>query len=148
MSHHDAAEPLHADALSASLTVRDLATSVGWYLDVLGFQVDREIVSGGALRAVALRAGAVRLLLNQDDGAKGVDREKGAGFSLMLTTRQSVDDIAARIASRGGTLVTEPAEMPWGVRAFRVRDPDGFSFAISSPSPRAPDRTIHEELVS
>ena len=126
-------QPLHAEALSASLTVRDLAASVAWYRNALGFQVEREMAPAGTLRAVALRAGAVRLLLNQDDGAKGTEREKGAGFSLMLTTRQRVDVIADRIKAHGGTLVTEPADTPWGARAFRVRDPDGFAFAISSP---------------
>ena len=128
------AEALHAEALSASLTVRDLAASVAWYRDALGFRVEREMAApGGTRRAVALSAGAVRLLLNQDDGAKGSEREKGAGFSLMLTTRQSVDVIADRIKAHGGILVTEPADTPWGARAFRVRDPDGFAFAISSP---------------
>jgi len=27
---------------------------------------------------------------------------------------------------------TEPVDTPWGVRMFRLRDPDGFRFAISS----------------
>ena len=133
MTDDTVAERLHADTLSASLTVRDIHASLAWYRDVLGFDVDREITRDGALRGAAVRAGGVRLLLNQDDGAKGVDRAKGAGFSLMLTTRQSVDAIAARIKAHGGLLVTEPADMPWGARAFRVRDPDGFAFAISSP---------------
>jgi len=133
MSDHAAVDQLHADALSASLTVRDLAASVAWYRDALGFAVEREMTRDGALRAVALRAGEVRLLLNQDDGAKGFDRVKGAGLSLMLTTRQRVDDVAARIRAYGGELVSEPADQPWGARVFRVRDPDGFALAISSP---------------
>ena len=125
-------EPLDAESLSASLTVRDVRASVAWYRDALGFEVDREMVRDGVLRGVAIRAGSVRLLLNQDDGAKGTDRVKGAGFSLMLTTRQRVDDIANRIKANGGSLVSEPADMPWGARVFRVRDPDGFAFAVSS----------------
>jgi uncharacterized glyoxalase superfamily protein PhnB len=55
-----------------------------------------------------------------------------AGFSLQLTTTQSVDQVAQRIKAHGGTLVTEPADMPWGARVFRVQDTDGFKFAISS----------------
>ena len=133
MPDHDSAEGLQADSLSASLTVRDIDACLAWYRDAVGFSVDREIIREGKLRAVAVRAGGVRLLLNQDDGAKGVDRPKGAGFSLMITTRQNVDAIAARIRAHGGSLVTEPADMPWGARAFRVQDPDGFAFAISSP---------------
>ena len=134
MTDHDPAARLHADTLSASLTVRDIHASLAWYRDVLGFDVDREMSRDGSLRAVALRAGPVRLLLNQDDGAKGFERVKGAGFSLMLTTRESVDAIAARIQAHGGSLDSEPADMPWGARVFRVHDPDGFAFAISSPS--------------
>ena len=125
-------ESFLAREMTASLTVKDLQKSLAWYRDLLGFTVDREIERDGKLRAVALKAGAIRILLNQDDGARGFDRVKGEGFSLQFITTQSVDDIANRIKSGGGALETEPADMPWGVRAFRVRDPDGFKFAISS----------------
>jgi len=125
-------ESFHARALTASLTVKDLHKSVAWYRDVVGFTVDREHERDGKLRAVSIVAGNVRLLLNQDDGAKGWDRTKGEGFSLQFITTQSVDDLANRIRSAGGTLETEPADMPWGVRMFRVRDPDGFRFAFSA----------------
>ena len=125
-------ESFRAREMTASLTVKDLQKSVAWYRDLLGFTVDREIERDGKLRGVALKAGAIRILLNQDDGARGFDRVKGEGFSLQFITTQSVDDIANRIKSHGGSLETEPADMPWGVRAFRVRDPDGFKFAISS----------------
>ena len=125
-------ESFRAREMTASLTVKDLQKSVAWYRDLLGFTVDREIERDGKLRGVALKAGAIRILLNQDDGARGFDRVKGEGFSLQFITTQSVDDIANRIKSGGGALETEPADMPWGVRAFRVRDPDGFKFAISS----------------
>lgn len=125
-------ESLRASALGASLTVKDLRRSVAWYRDVVGFTVDQEMERDGTLRAVALKAGAVRILLNQDDGAKGWERTKGEGFSLMLTTSQSVDEIAARIRERGGALEKEPADMPWGARVFALRDPDGFRWAVSS----------------
>ena len=126
-------ESFRARALSNSLTVKDLEQSVAWYRDVLGFTVDQRYEREGTLRAVALKAGAIRILLNQDDGAKGWDRTKGEGFSVQFTTAQSVDDIANRIKSKGGTLLTEPADMPWGVRMFRLVDPDGYKIAISRP---------------
>jgi uncharacterized glyoxalase superfamily protein PhnB len=128
-------EAFRARELTASLTVNDLQKSVAWYRDAMGFIVDREIERGGKVTGVAVKAGAVRILLNQDDGKKGANRTKGEGFSLQLITAQSVDDIAMRIKDRGGVLDTEPADMPWGVRMFRVRDPDGFRFAISSERP-------------
>lgn len=121
-----------ARSLSTSLTVKDLQASLAWYRDVVGFTVSQQHEREGVVRAVSLSAGAVQLLLNQDDGAKGMDRVKGEGFSLMFTTSQDVDAIAKGIAERGGTLDSEPADMPWGARVFRLRDPDGFRLVISS----------------
>jgi uncharacterized glyoxalase superfamily protein PhnB len=125
-------EPFLARTLSASLTVRDLEKSLAWYQDVVGFTVDRKYEREGKLTAVALKAGDVLLLIGQDDGAKGWDRVKGEGFSLLITTDQNVDEIANRIKELGGTLESEPSDMPWGPRVFRLQDPDGFKFAISS----------------
>lgn len=125
-------ETLRGRALMASLTVNDLQKSLAWYRDVVGFVVDQQYEFEGQLRAVRLKAGVVNLLINQDNGAKGWDRKKGEGISLNLTTAQDVDAIAGRIKERGGTLESEPADMPWGARVFRVKDPDGFILAISS----------------
>ncbi|MDQ6635050.1 MAG: VOC family protein [Gemmatimonadota bacterium] len=135
--HTERAQPesFRAVSLSASLTVKDVKRSVAWYRDAIGFTVDREYERDGRVLSVALKAGAVRILLNHDDGAKGLDRAKGEGFSLMLTTTQSVDEVAKRIKASGTTLITEPTDMPWGARAFRVQDPDGFKLAISSERP-------------
>jgi uncharacterized glyoxalase superfamily protein PhnB len=114
------------------LTVKDLAASLAWYTDVAGFAVDQKHEREGKLVAVSLKAGDVRVLINQDNGAKGWDRVKGEGFSMMITVDQSVDEIANRIKAAGGTLETEPTDMPWGKRIFRMLDPDGFKIAISS----------------
>lgn len=132
-STEQAQSALPGQSLAASLTVRDLDASVAWYTGALGFAVDRRMERDGKVSSVALRAGDVRILLNQDDGAKGLERAKGEGFSLMITTSGSVDEVAERIRAHGGTLDSEPADMPWGVRAFRVRDPDGYRLAVSSP---------------
>ena len=128
----DQHEPFHAVSLAASLTVKDLPRSMAWYRDVLHFTVDQQMERDGKVRAVAVKAGAVRILLNQDDGAKGANRITGVGLSLMLTTTQNIDTLAAQIKSHGGVLESEPADMPWGARVFRLQDPDGFKFVISS----------------
>jgi uncharacterized glyoxalase superfamily protein PhnB len=118
-------------SLSASLTVNDLEKSVAWYQDILGFTISRRHERDGKPVAVSLIAGTVRLLLTQDDGARG-QRAKGEGFSLQITTAQNVDELAQRIKARGVTLDLEPTDMPHGARVFRLHDPDGFKFAISS----------------
>ena len=125
-------DALQALSISVSLTVKDLPKSLAWYVDVVGFTVDRKYEREGKLRAVALKSGPVRILLGQDDGAKGWDRVKGEGFSFRITTDQNIDEMARRIKERGGILDSEPADMSWGVRMFRLRDPDGFKLTFSS----------------
>jgi len=119
--------------------VNDLPRSLAWYRDVVGFTVDREHARDGVLRAVSLKAGNVRILLGQDDGARGWDRAKGEGFSLQITTSQSVDWIADRIRERGGEIEMEPTDTSWGTRVMRLRDPDGFRLVVSS-EPKATER--------
>ena len=115
------------------MTVRDIQRSVAWYRDVVGFVVDREHERERTLVAVSLRAGDVRVLLTQDDGARGPDRQKGEGVSLQLTTdRGVIDEVAGRIKGVGGALDTEPADTPWGARVVRFRDPDGFKLVVTS----------------
>jgi catechol 2,3-dioxygenase-like lactoylglutathione lyase family enzyme len=130
-------EPLHGDSLDASLTVTDLERSATWYTTILGFAVDRRHERDGRLMAVSLKAGAVRLLLTQDDGARGPDRSRGEGLSLRITTRQDIDALAASITAQGVTLDTEPMTAH-RYRIFRLHDPDGFRFTVSSPDPGWP----------
>ena len=122
-----------ATALTESITVADIQKSMAWYRDILGFEVQQQYEREGAVRAVALQAGDVRIMLNQDDGAKGLDRKKGEGMSLQFITNGSVDDVASRVRASGATIDVEPADMPWGVRMLRLRDPDGFKLVFSSP---------------
>lgn len=124
--------PLVAESLAVSFTVVDVRLGAAWYCDVLGFTVDREHEREGRVIAVSLRAGTVRILLSQDNGAKGPERQKGEGFSVQITTRQNIDALAARAKHAGAVLDTEPADV-LGARVFRLRDPDGFRIVISSP---------------
>ena len=124
-----APEKFHG-ATTVSLTVRDILKSADWYQNVVGFGVDRAVEREGRLVFVALKAGHVRLHLNQDDGAKGWDRIKGLGFSINIWTTEDIDAIANRIKASGGKLDSEPVDAPWGARYFRLTDPDGFKLAV------------------
>ena len=123
----------HATALTLSLTVKDLTKSLAWYTGVIGFDIDRRIERDGVLRGVALKAGEIRLTINQDDGAKGWERIKGLGFSIRITTDDDIDALAAKIKQQGGKLDLEPTDMSWGVRLIRLTDPDGYKISISMP---------------
>jgi len=126
-----APETFRARALTPSLTVNDLKQSLAWYETVLGFTVEDRWEADGQLRGVELKAGATRLMLNQDDWARGRERLKGEGFRLWYDTAQNLDDLAAAITARGGRLDYEPRTMPWGDRAFALTDPDGYRLTIA-----------------
>lgn len=125
-------ETFRARTMGVSLTAKNFERSLKWYTEVLGFTLDRNYERDGKVVGAAIKAGDVSISLNQDDGKKGTDRIVGQGFSMMFTTAQSVDDVAARVKAAGGTLDSEPADMPWGARIFRITDPDGYKLVISS----------------
>ena len=125
-------ETLRARRISVGLTVGDVQKSIAWYRDVLGCVVEEEWEHDGKVMGASMLAGAASFFIGQDDWAKGRDRKKGEGFRVHLATAQSVDEVAARIKASGGTLDSEPADMPWGVRAFSLSDPDGFKLTIAS----------------
>jgi len=125
-------ETLRLRSLMPALTVNDLAASLAWYRDVLGFIVAEEFRREDRLLGVRMTAGAVDFLLGQDDFAKGRDRKKGVGLRLYAITGQDVDQLAAAIKERGGQLAQEPQDQPWGARDLAVVDPDGFVISIST----------------
>ena len=119
-------ETLRLRSFTPNITVNDLAQSMAFYSDVLGFMVsERWTDNAGGLRGVMLRAGACELGLSQDDWAKGRDRQKGEGMRLWCETAQDVDALAGRIKAAGHALTEEPKDGPWG-RNFSLDDPDGY----------------------
>jgi uncharacterized glyoxalase superfamily protein PhnB len=118
-------------SVNPSLTVNDLEASIAWYRDVLGFGVKERWEHDGKLAGVEVAAGKVSFYLLQDDWKKGRERAKGEGFRLHCTTAQNVDQLAEKIRERGGHLVHEPHDEPWGGRAFAVADPTGFKITIT-----------------
>jgi uncharacterized glyoxalase superfamily protein PhnB len=125
-------QSLRLRELAVSLTVADLARSVAWYRDIVGFTEGERWESDGQLRGIQLKAGLVEVMLNQDDGAQGRDRVKGVGVRLWASTVQDVDRLAAEIGARGGVLTDEPGDLPWGGRAFGLTDPDGYRLMVVS----------------
>ncbi|HEY4099910.1 MAG TPA: VOC family protein [Gemmatimonadales bacterium] len=124
-----------ATTLGCSLTCKNVETSVQWYRDVLGFTVAMPFERDGKLVGAIISAGDIRIVLNQDDGKLGWDRIKGQGFYLQLNVEgpADVDAAADRVRAAGGTLLSEPADRPWGARMFQLRDPDGFKLGVSTP---------------
>lgn len=132
MEERKTPETLRLRAVMPTFTVSDIAKSISWYRDILGFVVMEEMRHEGELLGAAMMAGNVEILLGQDDWAQGKDRQKGVGFRLYCVSVQDIDQIAADIKARGGELAHEPTDQPWGARDLSVIDPDGFKISIST----------------
>jgi catechol 2,3-dioxygenase-like lactoylglutathione lyase family enzyme len=121
---------LRLRSLEPSFTVNDLAQSVRFYTEILGFIVGERWTDGGIVRGVTLKAGTCELSLSQDDWAKGRDRRKGEGVRIWCSTAQDLNALAVRIKAGGGQLTEEPTDRSWGARSLSVDDPDGFHLTI------------------
>ncbi|HEY6359273.1 MAG TPA: VOC family protein [Vicinamibacterales bacterium] len=128
-----AAKGLQLRSGAPGLTVNDIATSMTWYCDILGFAVKERWERDGVLHGGELTAGGASLFIGQDDWKKGRDRVKGEGVRLYLhvKTARDVDRLAADIKTRGGALASEPHD-DWGVRSFNLEDPTGYKITVSS----------------
>ena len=127
---------LSVTSVMPSLTVNDVRQSLAFF-EGLGFEVEERWEENDALLGVMLKAGEVRIGLSQDDGKKGRDRVKGAGFRLYIEVPGSIDDIAARATAAGIQLTKPPYDSEWGSRLFDVTEPSGFVLTITSPAKQA-----------
>src|SRR5260370_28186634 len=125
-------ETLRLGGAGPSCTVNDIEKSRAWYRDVLGCLEKDRWERDGKLVGLEMRAGAVAFYIEQDDWKKGRDRRKGEAFSIYCTTAQDIDELAALIKARGGTLADGPPSRPGGARDFAIVDPDGFKIRIAS----------------
>jgi lactoylglutathione lyase len=130
--------------LHVALGVTEIARSLAFYRDLLGFTVLRQTtfvgaasgralgVSGDAFDAVLLARDGVRLeLVRRGAAAHGDAAAQSASLSHLAL---AVDDLAATVHSlraRGVTVVAETlTEHAAGVLSCLVRDPDGLAIAL------------------
>lgn len=140
-------------ALVPELYVSDLATSLEFYVGLLGFRVEYERPEE---RFAALSLGTAHLMLEEapalrratpDEFQQGqwrtADLEKpfGRGLNLEIEVRD-IQAIHSRIAARGHSLLLQLHDKsyrmgtgPRRVRQLLVADPDGYLIRLSQPAP-------------
>lgn len=101
------------------LAVRDLASSVVFYRDVLGFTLDSE-VPGWAF----LSRDRFQLMLGECREAMAA-AETGDHSYFAYVTVEGVDDLYRELAAKGVARVQEIGDKPWGMREFGIRTPEG-----------------------
>jgi lactoylglutathione lyase len=129
-----AAGPGSLTGMGMSLRVEvfcaDLAATADFYVRVLGFSVVRDD-RGASLPYLALARDGVRIgAAGRAEMADHAARRPPAGAELVL----EVDDLdaeRARVADAGWPVLDEVIRRPWGLRDFRLVDPDGWYLRIT-----------------
>ena len=120
--------------LRLELFTDDLPTSLDFYRRVLGFEKGAEHPDG----YTPLAKGAVRIALNLrsdlDEGRpirRTAHEQPGQGVEIVL----EVDDIESmyqHVVSEKWPRSAELGHQPWGLTDFRVLDPDGYYWRVTS----------------
>ncbi|MFC5379922.1 VOC family protein [Aquipuribacter nitratireducens] len=113
----------------------DLDVAVTFYVDVLGFTVERDERSS-ASPYVALERGTVHVGLARREEAVDVDhRRPPVGVELVLEVGDEVSDLVAardRAVGAGWPLDEDLTARPWGLVDFRLLDPAGYYWRITT----------------
>lgn len=102
--------------------VSDLAASVKFYTDVLGFTIDFEFGS-----VVGLHHGNVLIHLS---GPAAVGNKKAVGEGHIYIFCDEVDDYFREAAAKGADAFIPPADRDYGVRDCAINDLDGNILAF------------------
>ncbi len=132
MTNEGSSEEFYPMPAFPILEVKDLAGSIQWYQDVLGFRnVFTMPGPGGRPLLGHLRwAKYADLLLRSEARASGGAKGRGAIFSFRVSSG-AVDEVAERARRHGAEIVAEPEDKPWNAREFTVADPDGFRLTFT-----------------
>jgi lactoylglutathione lyase len=122
--------------LRVELFVGDLDTSIAFYA-ALGFAVERREHDYASLRwgDAIIGLGPIAKLPPSGPGP-GFTQDRlaadpGAGVEIVLEV-EDLDVALAAIHAAGIPLAAEPTTQPWGLRDFRLTDPDGYYIRLTT----------------
>jgi catechol 2,3-dioxygenase-like lactoylglutathione lyase family enzyme len=121
------------------VAVRDLASSLQWYQEVLGFPVrERDDATGYVELSLGRGASALSLVSPRREWGEPFYSETAARIGTSTGIVFQTDSAAAlelRLRSAGAQITEPPRLQPWGGIALRFADPDGNEFLAFQESP-------------
>ncbi len=119
------------------LFVKDMATMVRFYRDVLGFEIKE---SEDTQNVYLIKDNTLFMLYGRDNFEKMTSRKyeyvKGLNahfeIALYVDTFNEIDKTFAEAVLKGATPVLEPTTEPWGQRTCYIADPEGNLIEIGS----------------
>lgn len=126
--------PHSLESLTPNLLVADVARSIAFYRDVLGFQVETTVPNAAPFAFAIVRAGEVRIFLNEAQGATD-EYPAFEGRAIGGTLTLFIDVTGVRDLHRaleGRVRVVLPLERKWyGLTEFAIEDPDGWVITLA-----------------
>jgi lactoylglutathione lyase len=123
-----------AAALRCEIFPADLDATVAFYVSVLGFELVRdERDRPSAYVALARDTVQVGAAARPEVSDRG-QRRPVTGVELVLEV-DDLDEEHARVTASGWPLAEDLADRPWGLRDFRLLDPSGYYWRITSRAP-------------
>jgi lactoylglutathione lyase len=118
------------------LYAKDVERVAGFYA-ALGFVEHVRLESpDGSPGFIGLRRDGAELAVTTEASPRmlaGVEPGPGPRHELFVYV-EDVDDAVAGIGAAGGSVLKEPADMPWGERVGFVADPEGNVVSLAAPA--------------
>ena len=114
-----------------ALAVRDLKQSTRFYLDVLGFQRD---FGDGSDGWSFLSRDNFKVRLGECPDAEPAGELGDHSYFVYLTV-EGLDELHQELYARRAPVISEPEDLPWGMREFSIRTPDGHRIRFGEPMP-------------
>ncbi len=124
---------MKVDGIVSLLNVVDVASSIAFYSDALGFALENKFESEGRIRWARVSCDGVALMLNEHGEERAARTARHGHRDVVLyVSVGNADELHAHLLAKGFA----PGELndeAYGLRQFQLRDPDGYEMAITSP---------------
>lgn len=120
------------------LFVRDLGASVAFYREVVGLAFKFQDAGYAEFATESTRFALYEQ--RRADWLTNTRTTPGPAAEVVLMVKD-VDAEAGRLRELGTTILSGPADRPWGHRTLHVADPDGFIVELAQDIPRRRHRS-------
>ena len=133
--------------VSPVLQVASIETSLEFYTQVLGFDLDFTMPNeDGKVVYAGVRSNDMLLMFGMlDDMVSPAARPHlGAGVSLYfeMAEGEDLDAYFQTVKAAGATITQVPTDQFWDMRDFGLTDPDGYVLAVSQTIPARVDAVV------